>query len=48
MNIQELVQQLPPFAPQISPALLVAAQAAGVDLSSVLSNINAATPYYRF
>jgi hypothetical protein len=48
MNIQGVVQQLPLFAPPISPALLVAAQAAGVDLSSVLSNINAATPCYRF
>jgi GH18 family chitinase len=48
MNIQGVVQQLPLFAPPISPALLVAAQAEGVDLSSVLSNINAATPFYRF
>jgi GH18 family chitinase len=48
MNIQGEVEQLPLFAPRISPALLVAAQAEGVDLSSVLSNINAATPFYRF
>ncbi len=48
MNIQGVVQQLPLFAPAINPALLVAAEAAGVDLSSVLSNINAATPFYRF
>ena len=48
MNIQGVVEQLPLFAPPISPALLVAAAAAGVDLSSVLSNTNAATPFYRF
>ncbi len=47
MNIQGVVQQLPLFAPPISPALLVAAQAAGVSLSSVLSNTSAATPFYR-
>jgi len=48
MNIQGVVQQLPLFEPQISPALLVQAAAMGVDLSSALSDINAVTPYYRF
>jgi hypothetical protein len=48
MNIQGQVQPLPLFAPPINPALLVAAEAAGVDLSSVLSDISAAVPYYRF
>ena len=48
MNIQGVVQQLPLFAPPISPALLVAAAAAGVDLSSVLSSSSAGTPFYRF
>jgi hypothetical protein len=46
-NIQGAAQQLPLFAPPISPALLVAAQAAGVDLSSVASNTNAGTSFYR-
>ena len=48
MNIQGQVEQLALFAPPISPALLVAATAGGVDLSSVLSNTNAGTPFYRF
>jgi hypothetical protein len=48
MNIQGVIEQLPLFAPPISPALLVAAAAAGVDLSSVLSNTNAVTPFYKF
>jgi Tc toxin complex TcA C-terminal TcB-binding domain/Neuraminidase-like domain/Salmonella virulence plasmid 28.1kDa A protein len=48
MNIQGQVEQLPLFAPPINPALLVAAAAAGVDLSSVLNDINAAVPHYRF
>jgi hypothetical protein len=48
MNIRGVVEQLPLFSPPISPALLVAAAAAGVDISSVLSNTNAATPFYRF
>ncbi len=48
MNIQGQVQQLPLFAPRINPALLVQAAAEGVDLSSVLSDINAPVPIYRF
>jgi hypothetical protein len=48
MNIQGQVEQLALFAPPINPALLIAAEAAGVDLSSVLSDINATTPYFRF
>src|ERR1019366_2236025 len=48
MNIQGQVEQLALFSPPINPALLVAAAAAGVDLSSVLNDINAAVPHYRF
>jgi len=48
MNIQGVVRQLPLFAPPIDPALLVRAAAQGVDLSSVLSDINAPLPNYRF
>ncbi|HLQ25409.1 MAG TPA: IPT/TIG domain-containing protein [Acidiferrobacterales bacterium] len=48
MNIRGQVEQLPLFAPPISPALLVQAAAAGVDLSSVLNDINVPPPNYRF
>ena len=48
MNIQGQVEQLPLFAPPISPGLLIAAAAAGADLSSVLNEISAAVPHYRF
>ena len=48
MNIEGVVRQLPLFEPPIDPALLVRAAAAGVDLSSVLSDLNAALPHYRF
>ena len=48
MNIQGVVEQLPLFAPPISPALLVAAAAEGISISSVLSNISASAPFYRF
>jgi peptidoglycan hydrolase-like protein with peptidoglycan-binding domain len=48
MNIEGVVQQLPLFAPPISPGLLIAAAAAGLDLSSVLSDSDAAIPPYRF
>ncbi len=36
------------FDAPIDPGLLVAAQAAGVDLSSVLADVSAALPSYRF
>ncbi len=48
MNIQGVVQQLPLFAPPINPALLVQAIAAGIDLNSILNDITATLPYYRF
>ncbi len=48
MNIEGIVQQLPLFEPPIDPALLVQAAAQGVDLSSVLNDINSPLPYYRF
>ena len=41
-------QQLPLFAPPINPALLVQATALGVDVDSVLANMNAPAPNYRF
>jgi hypothetical protein len=48
MNIEGVVRQLPLFEPPIDPALLVKAAAAGIDLNSVLNDIAAGTPYYRF
>src|SRR5262249_39324191 len=48
MNIEGEVQQLPLFEPPIDPALLVKAAAAGVDISSVLNDLNAPIPPYRF
>ena len=48
MNIQGVVQQLGLFAPAINPGALIAAAAAGLDLGSALSDLNAATPPYRF
>jgi hypothetical protein len=48
MNLQGVVRQLPLFAPPIDPALLVQAAARGVDLSSVLGDIGAPLPNYRF
>jgi Tc toxin complex TcA C-terminal TcB-binding domain/Neuraminidase-like domain len=48
MNIQGVVRQLPLFEPPIDPALLVQAAAAGVDIGSVLSDLSAPLPLYRF
>jgi hypothetical protein len=47
-NIAGAPLQLPLFDAPIDPGLLIAAQAAGVDFSSGLSDISAAVPNYRF
>lgn len=48
MDINGNVEQLPLFPPPIDPALLVAAEAEGVDLSSALADLDAPLPTYRF
>lgn len=47
-NIAGAPLQLALFDAPIDPGLLIAAQAAGVDFSSVLSDVSAALPNYRF
>ncbi|NUP06851.1 MAG: hypothetical protein HOW73_12435 [Polyangiaceae bacterium] len=47
-NIEGVTRTLPLFEPPIDPALLVRAVAAGLDLSSVLFDINVAAPPYRY
>jgi len=47
-NIEGVAQQFPPFGPPIDPGLLVSAAAAGIDLNTALTDINAALPHYRF
>ncbi|MCI0590070.1 MAG: Tc toxin subunit A, partial [Gammaproteobacteria bacterium] len=48
MNLAGVERSLPIYEPPIDPALLVKATAAGVDVASALSDINAAVPHYRF
>jgi hypothetical protein len=48
MNIQGVVRQLPLFEPPIDPGLLVKAAAAGIDLATVIDDINVDLPFYRF
>lgn len=48
MTIEGVVQQLPLFEPPIDPALLVAARAAGVSISSALASLATPAPHYRF
>lgn len=48
LNIEGVARQLALFAPPIDPALLVKAAAAGLDIGSVLSELNAPLPNYRF
>jgi hypothetical protein len=48
MNIEGLKRQLTLFEPPIDPALLVKAAAAGLDLSAVLTELNAPAQPYRF
>lgn len=47
-NIDGVERSLALFAPPIDPGMLVRAAAAGLDLSAVLSGLNAPMPYYRF
>ncbi|HZD00263.1 MAG TPA: neuraminidase-like domain-containing protein [Actinomycetes bacterium] len=47
MNIAGVVRRLPLFEPPIDPALLVKAAAAGIDLSTVLSETAAPMSQYR-
>ncbi len=48
MNIDGVKRQLALFQPPINPALLVAAAAAGLDLSGVIAQLNTPLPHYRF
>lgn len=48
MNIDGVKRRLSLFEPPIDPALLVRAAAAGLDLGSVLAQLNAPLPCYRF
>jgi len=47
-NIEGVTRQLALFDAPIDPGLLIRAQAAGVDLGSVLSDLQAPLPNYRF
>jgi hypothetical protein len=40
MNIEGVVRQLPLFDPPIDPGMLVKAVAAGIDIASIINNIN--------
>ena len=48
MNIEGVVRDLALFEPKIDPAILVRAAASGIDLGTVLSDLSAPLPYYRF
>ena len=47
-NIEGVERQLPLFQPPIDPGLLVRATAAGVDIQSVLAELDSGLPPYRF
>lgn len=48
LNIEGVFRKLPLFEPPIDPALLVKAAAQGLSIASVLSDLNAPMPNYRF
>jgi len=48
LNIEGIFRKLSLFEPPIDPALLVAATAQGLSLSSVLNDLNGPVPNYRF
>ena len=47
-NIDGVAQNIPLFGPPIDPNLLIRATIAGVDLATVLDDLNAPIPNYRF
>jgi hypothetical protein len=47
-SIDGVERSLALFAPPIDPGMLVRAAAAGLDMSAILTGLNAPTPYYRF
>ena len=48
MNIEGVVRQLPLFEPPLDPALLMRAKDAGLDLNTILDDVNISLPNYRF
>ena len=48
LNIEGVARVLPLFEPPIDPGLLVQAAAAGIDIGSVLNDLVAPLPHYRF
>jgi Tc toxin complex TcA C-terminal TcB-binding domain/Neuraminidase-like domain/Salmonella virulence plasmid 28.1kDa A protein len=48
LNIEGVFAPLALFAPPINPGLLVQATAAGIDLGSILNDMNSPLPFYRF
>jgi len=48
MNLSGAKRQLALFAPPIDPGMLVKAAAAGLDLGTVLADMNAPSPIYRY
>jgi hypothetical protein len=48
MNIEGVVRQLPLFEPPIDPGLFVRGVAAGLDPNSLLNDVDALLPAYRF
>ncbi len=48
LNISGVRRQIPLFAPEIDPRLLVRAKAAGLSLSDILNSIQGDLPPYRF
>lgn len=48
MNLQGVKRTLALYAPPIDPGMLVAANAAGVSISTAITNMNAVLPKYRY
>jgi len=48
LNLDGVFRKLPVFEPPIDPALLVLAAASGLDIGSVLADLSAPRPHYRF
>lgn len=48
LNIEGAARQLPLYEPPIDPAILVRATAAGVDIATVINDLQGPMPFHRF
>src|SRR5260370_12096698 len=48
LNFDGIARQLPLYGPEIDPDVIVRATASGLDIESIIDDINTPLPFYRF